>query len=95
MMNELYKTRRTYTHNYACCLCIEITTHTHTHALTHSLLRGTTFVGEGQFGRVFKALAEGICPHDSNRKIVAVKTLKGKWTSNYFLVPLSKHTGMS
>ena len=34
--------------------------------------------GEGQFGRVFKAIAEGICPHDSNRNVVAVKTLKGK-----------------
>ena len=27
---------------------------------------------------MFKAIAEGICPYDSNRKIVAVKTLKGK-----------------
>ena len=34
--------------------------------------------GEGQFGRVFKAIAEGICPQDNNRNIVAVKTLKGK-----------------
>ena len=36
-----------------------------------------TDTGEGQFGRVFKAIAEGICPHDTNRKVVAVKTLKG------------------
>ena len=35
-------------------------------------------IGEGQFGRVFKAIAEGICPYDSNKKVVAVKTLKGE-----------------
>ena len=45
--------------------------HVYTHAYTHSQ------TGEGQFGRVFKAIAEGICPYDSNRKVVAVKTLKG------------------
>ena len=38
----------------------------------------TLFAGEGQFGRVFKAIAEGICPQDNNRKVVAVKTLKGR-----------------
>lgn len=34
--------------------------------------------GEGQFGQVWKAMAEGICPQDANRAIVAVKTLKRK-----------------
>lgn len=36
------------------------------------------FTGEGQFGKVWKAIAEGICPNDANRTIVAVKTLKGQ-----------------
>ena len=35
-------------------------------------------LGEGQFGQVWKATAEGICPHDANRSIVAVKMLKGE-----------------
>ncbi len=34
------------------------------------------FPGEGQFGQVWKATAEGICPHNTNRCIVAVKTTK-------------------
>jgi len=34
-------------------------------------------LGEGQFGVVHKALAEGICSYDTNRSVVAVKTLKG------------------
>ena len=46
-----------------------------------------TPTGEGQFGRVFKAIAEGICPYDSNRKVVAVKTLKG--TCTHIISPLS------
>ena len=45
-----------------------------------------TLTGEGQFGRVFKALAEGICPQDNNRKIVAIKTVKGKTIQNLFSV---------
>ena len=52
----------------------------HTRARTHTL------TGEGQFGRVFKALAEGICPQDDNRKIVAIKTLKGKTIQNLLSV---------
>ena len=35
--------------------------------------------GEGQFGVVHQALAEGICSHDLSRKVVAVKTLKRMW----------------
>jgi len=36
------------------------------------------FSGEGQFGQVWKAMAEGICPQDTSRYVVAVKTLKRK-----------------
>ena len=35
-----------------------------------------SLAGEGQFGQVWKATAEGICPYDSNRTVVAVKKLK-------------------
>ncbi len=33
-------------------------------------------IGEGQFGVVHQAVADGICSFDSGRQIVAVKTLK-------------------
>lgn len=36
------------------------------------------YTGEGQFGVVHRALAEGICSFDYGRKVVAVKTLKCK-----------------
>lgn len=36
------------------------------------------YLGEGNFGQVHKARANGIIPGDETRNVVAVKTLKGQ-----------------
>ena len=44
---------------------------------THSLF---SCAGEGSFGRVLQAEAEGIVPDMPNRNLVAIKTTKGMFS---------------
>ena len=53
-------------------------THTHTHTHTHLFPLHFRFSGEGTFGKVVQARAEGIVDGSPERNIVAVKTTKGR-----------------